>query len=143
MWLPRGLLIVVTAVAFCVLGLCAALPGVASAQSGTPPERGKQGWPCADYTDCAPGFGCFKTGAPYYIAYCTVPPTGGQPAGEPGGPGVPAKTCQTASDCGPGDWQCSAGICSYGGEKRCTSDADCQGGWACKVIGNGHACMPP
>jgi hypothetical protein len=142
-WSRKSSLTIIAALAMWSFSICGVLRATASAQSRPPPERGKQGWPCADNAGCAPGFGCFKSGPPYYLAYCVVPSVVLYPTGEPNEPGQPAKTCKTPADCGPGDWSCSGGICGYTGEKRCTSDADCHGGWVCEVIGNGRACMPP
>jgi hypothetical protein len=85
------------------------------AQGGAPKD-GAQGSLCSDDAECAPGFSCFRTGAPWNIHYCTAP---SPPlwTDMSGGRAFPAKTCKTASDCGPGDWSCSGGgVCQTTGE---------------------------
>jgi hypothetical protein len=110
------------------------------AQGGVP-QLGAQGASCSNEADCAPGFSCFRSGAPWNIHYCMDARP--QAFHEYDPPGRPVKTCNTPSDCGPGDWHCSGGTCGYTGEKRCSTNADCHGGWVCVAEGNGHACMPP
>jgi hypothetical protein len=108
--------------------------------SAVPDVRSKQGQPCGSDADCATGLTCFNNGR---INYCTGGPEPVYHAFTRVFPRVPAKTCNTASDCGPGDWHCSNSICGYTGEKRCSTNSDCHGGWICEANGNGHACMPP
>jgi hypothetical protein len=140
-WVRNGLWVVGAAAVMCILGICNAWAGASNAQtpSDVPDVRSRQGQPCGTDADCAAGLTCFNNGR---INYCTGGPPQVYPNGE-GGPGLPAKTCQTASDCGPGDWTCGAGFCVTTGGRRCTSNADCVGGWVCKWVGGGSLCFPP
>jgi hypothetical protein len=136
-WVRYSISLMSIAAMILSLSICTAY--AAQDASAVPDVRSKQGQPCGSDADCATGLTCFNNGR---INFCTGPPPILH-AFTPGGSGIPAKTCNTASDCGPGDWHCSNGICGYTGEKRCSTNSDCHGGWVCEANGNGHACMPP
>jgi len=141
-WLRNGLWILGAAALIYALSICNALARAGNSQppSDAPDVRSGQGQPCGSDADCATGLTCFNNGR---INFCTK--GGPQLLYQNEGvvPARPAKTCNTASDCGPGDWTCSRGVCGYTGEKLCSTNADCHGGWVCTANGNGHACWPP
>ena len=137
--LGTGLWMASAAAVMLSLSICSAY--AAQDASAVPDVRSGQGQPCGTDADCATGLTCFNNGR---INYCTGGPRPVYHAFTPGGAGIPAQTCKTAADCGPGDWTCTRiGLCVTTGEKRCSTNADCHGGWVCTAMGNGHACLPP
>lgn len=145
-WLRNALWIAGAAAVIYGLSICNAWAGADSAQSPSdaPVVRSGQGQPCGSDADCASGLSCFQSGSPKYINFCTSAARPVYRAFTPGGSGSPAKTCKTASDCGPGDWTCTRiGLCVTTGGRRCSTNADCVGGWMCKWVGAGSLCFPP
>jgi hypothetical protein len=125
-WVRHGIWLMNAAAVMLSLSICNAY--AAQDASAVPDARSGLGQSCGGDADCATGLTCFQSGPPRYINYCTGED---RPVLHPfkkyGGPNVPAKTCNTASDCGLGDWTCH-GICITTGGRRCTTNADCVGG---------------
>ena len=139
-WLRNGPWILGAAAIMYGLSICNAFAaGNAKAPSDVPDVRSGQGQPCGSDADCATGLTCFNNGR---INFCTGErPHAYYNTGE-APPGIPAKACETASDCGPGDWTCSRGVCVTTGGRPYTTDADCVGGWVCRWVGAGSLCFP-